>query len=230
LTQVDQSLEIFTGIPLPDGIARSHLARAAIFTNLAEGDSDGQQIAEHVERALDACLTAQRAVNFDGVNAREVFDVYYTVSGLLLQLRELSDHEEYRKQLEELIDATSTVLGEVAAIDLQLRDEGGAMLETAQLLGALAEIEEDEREREELITAQSMMAYQAAVWLENTSDPELNDQVWEEFQLADAKLEGSAGLKPESQDGPEKCPACDLPSLAGAKFCAECGAQLRGGK
>jgi len=230
LSQIDQAMSTFAAIPFPDGIARAHLACAAIFINLAEGEEDSGNKVEDVVRALDACLAAQEALKFDGVNSGEIFDIYYTVSGLLLQLRELSDHEEYRTQLEELIEANSTILGEVAAIDLQLRDEAGSMLATAQLLGALAEIEEDEKEREELLTAQSMVAYQAAVWLETTSDPELKDQVWEEFQQADTKLEVSAGAKPETPDRPGKCPACGNPTLVAAKFCAECGAQLRGGK
>ena len=142
----------------------------------------------------------------------------------------MSDHQEYQKQFEDLIDASSRVLGEVVAIDLQLRDEGYAMLETAQLLGALAAIEEDEGEREELITAQSMVAYQAATWLESTSDPELKDQVWDEFQKASAKLEGRAEAEPKTQDGPGKCPDCGNPNPAAAKYCSKCGKQLRGGK
>ncbi|MGB2964411.1 MAG: zinc ribbon domain-containing protein [Anaerolineales bacterium] len=230
LTQINQAIETFTSIPFPDGIARAHLARAAIFTNLAEGEENGQRKVEDVEQALDACLAAQEALEVEGVHTGEVFDIYSSISVLLLQLRELSDKKEYQKQFEDLIAANSRVLGEIVSVDLELRNEGESMLVTAQLLGALAAIEEEEEERAEILTAQSLVALQAATWLETTSDPDLLDQAWEEFQQASAKLEGSAESVPETQNEPGKCPDCGNPNPAAAKFCSECGAQLQGGK
>jgi len=230
LSQADQAIEAFSGIPFPGGIASAHLARASIFTQLADGEENGLKKAEGVERALDACLTAQGALNGEGVHFGQFFDIYSSVCVLLLQLRGMCDAEEYRRQFDNLIAANSTVLGEIVAEDLQLRAEGGSMLITAKLLGALAEIEEDEGEREEILTAQSMLALQAASWLETASDPDLIDQAREEFQQAWDKLEGSAESVPETPDEPGKCPDCGSTKAPGAKFCAECGSQFRGGR
>ena len=229
LTQIDQAINSFTSIPFPGGIASAHLARAAIFTKLAEGEKDGLKKVESVERALDACLAAQDALDVEEIHTGEAFDIYSSVSVLLLQLRELSDKKEYQKQFEDLISANSRIMGEIVAVELELRDEGESMLVTAQLLGALAEIEDDEEERRELLSAQSLVALQAASWLETTSDPDLIDQVWEEIQKVSAKLERSAESISETQDGSVKCPDCGNPNPEKAKFCSECGSKLKGG-
>ncbi|GAF84866.1 unnamed protein product, partial [marine sediment metagenome] len=198
LSQADQAIETFTGIPFPGGIASAHLARASIYTLMADGEEDQLKKAAGVDRAFTSCLAAQDALNAEGVNTGQIFDIYSSVNVLLLQIREMIDDKEFQEGLDELIAATSTLLGETVAEDIKMRDEGESMLVTAQLLGALAEIEDDEEERRELLSAQSLVALQAASWLETTSDPDLIDQVWEEFQKVSAKLEGSAESIPET--------------------------------
>jgi hypothetical protein len=197
LFQVDQALASFSSIPHPGGIANAHLAMASIYTQLAAGEEDPQQKITIVEQALNACREAQSALDAEGIHSEQVFDIYSSVSALYLVLRGMIDHKEFQEQMDQLITATSTAMGEIVAHEFQTREEGDAILLAAQLLGLMAEMEEDPVEREELLATQGMLALQAGHWIEQTSDLDLIEQAiktyqdaWAELDLLTAKKEG----------------------------------------
>jgi len=108
-----------------------------------------------------------------------------------------------------------------------LRDEGGSMLFTAQMLGALAEIEEDEEEKKDIIRTQSMVALQAGQWLETSSDSGLINQALELSQDAWAKIEPGGTPSPKLKKDHHSCPQCGSDNKPGAKYCSECGTSLK---
>jgi len=227
LSQADQAIESFNSIPFPGGIASAHLARASIYTQLADGEGDQLKKIGGVDRALTSCLAAQDALNTEGVHHGQRFDIYSSVSVLLILLRGMIMDEEFQEQFDQLITANSTLLGKVVAEDIKLRDEGGSMLFTAQMLGALAEIEEDEEEKKDIIRTQSMVALQAGQWLETSSDSGLINQALELSQDAWAKIEPGGTPSPKLKKDHHSCPQCGSDNKPGAKYCSECGTSLK---
>jgi len=227
LNQADLAIDIFSGIPFPGGIASAHLARASIYTLLAQGEEDQLKKVAEVDRAFTSCLAAQDALNTEGVNAGQIFDIYSSVNVLFLQIREMIDDKEFQKGLDELIGATSTLLGETVAEDIKIREEGGSMLFTAQVLGALANLEEDEEEKKDILETQAILAFQASQWLESTSDFTQINKALEVSQEAWSALEPKT---PESDNDHQLCSQCKNENPPGAKFCSDCGAKLKGGK
>jgi len=230
LSQADLAIESFSEIPYPGGIASAHLARASIYTELAGGEEDELKKVAGVDRALTSCLAAQDALNAEGVHNGQLFDIYSSVSVLFLLLRGMINDEEFQKQFDQLIAANSTLLGKVVAEDVKLRDEGDSMLFTAQMLGALAEIEEDQEEKKDILMTQSLLALQAANWLETASDPDLINQALELSQDALAKIELGETPTPKLKKDHHSCPQCGSDNKPGAKFCSECGTKIKGGK
>lgn len=226
LIEADQAIDSFSGIPFPAGIASAHLARASIYTQLIDEEHDELKKAAEVDRALTACLAAQGAVDGEGVHAGQVFDIYSSVSVLLLLLRGTLDNEEFQNQLDDLINKNSLMLGGIVAEDVKLRAEGNSILFGSDLMGLLAELEEDEEEQKDILKTQSMLALQAARWFESSSDPDLLNQAVEKYQDASSRLEE----KPDSTTGIKEdigqCPDCGKSNSPGAKFCNECGAPL----
>jgi len=230
LSQADQAIDSFSDIPFPGGIASAHLARASIYAELAQKEEDPLKKVAGVDRALTSCLASQQALNAEGVNTGQIFDINSSVSVLLLQLREMIDDEEFREGLDQLISATGSLLGETAAEDIKIREEGGSMLFTAQILGALADLEEDEEEKKDILETQAMLALQAGHWLKDSSDPELIAKALEVHQRAQNELDSSVKPNPGSKDEPYTCPQCQHNNQPEAKFCSECGTNLKGGK
>ena len=230
LSQADLAIDSFSSIPFPGGIASAHLARASIYTLMADGEEDQLKKAAGVDRAFTSCLAAQDASNAEGVNTGQIFDIYSSVNVLLLQIREMIDDKEFQEGLDELIAATSTLLGETVAEDIKMRDEGGSMLFTAQMLGALAELEEDEEEKKDILETQAILALQASQWLESTSDSTQLNQALEVSKEAWSDLEPGEDLTSESKIDRHICPQCKYTNPPGAKFCSECGSKLKGGK
>jgi hypothetical protein len=229
LSQADQALEVFSGISHPGGIASALLAQASIYTKLADGEEEPLKKVDIVEQALSACRAAQSALNAEGVNNGQIFDIFSSTSVLLLMLRGMIDHLEYQEQVDELITSTSTALGEIVAQDFQLREEGDSILLTAQILGTLAELEEDQGEREELQALQGLLALQAGHWLEDTSDPDLIEQAVKTYQTAWAELEGEKPPTLDSRENDLICTQCGSTSPSEANFCNQCGASLKEG-
>jgi len=195
--QIDQALASFSNIPYPGGIANAHLAQASIYTQLAAGEADPQTKIANVEQALSACQSAQSALNAEGIHSEQVFDIYSSVSSLYLVLRGMIDNKEFQELIDQLITSTSTALGEITAHEFQIREEGDAILLAAQLMGVMAELEEDQEEREELLVTQGMLALQAGNWIEETSDLDLIEQSIRTFQEAWSEL----GNLPEKKEG-----------------------------
>ena len=137
------------------------------------------------------------------------------------------DDKEFQKGLDELIGATSTLLGETVAEDIKIREEGGSMLFTAQVLGALANLEEDEEEKKDILETQAILAFPASQWLESTSDFTQINKALEVSQEAWSALEPKT---PESDNDHQLCSQCKNENPPGAKFCSDCGAKLKGGK
>lgn len=227
LFQVDQALASFSSIPYPGGIANAHLAQASIYTQLAAGEEDPQIKITIVEQALNACQSAQSALNAEGIHSEQVFDIYSSVSALYLVLRGMIDHKEFRELMDQLITATSTALGEIAAHEFQIREEGDAILLAAQLMGMMAELEEDQEDREELLVTQGMLALQAGNWMEETSDLDLIEQAIKTYQDAWAKLELGETPTPKLKKDHHSCPQCESDNKPGAKYCSECGTSLK---
>jgi hypothetical protein len=223
LSQADQAVAVFRDISHSGGIASAHLIRASIYTRLADGEEDQGNKAERVEQALNACQAAQGALDPEKDHAGKIFDVLSSINLLYLALRETFNHQEYQSLMDQLIAANSTALGQVIAEDLTMREEGDATLLTAQLLGALAKIEEDQDEREELLENAGLLALQAGLWLESASDLELIEEALNTYQNSRTELEGN----PEAD--PQSCPQCGTINPAGAKFCNQCGSPLKEG-
>lgn len=230
LSQADLAIESFSEIPFPGGIASAHLARASIYTELADGEEDELKKVAGVDRALTSCLAAQDALNTEGVHNGQLFDIYSSVSVLFLLMRGMIKDEEFQEQFDQLIAANSTLLGEVVAEDIKLRDEGDSILFTAQMLGAMAEIEEDEEEKKDILRTQSLLALQAGQWLETSSDSGLINQALELCQEAWAKIEPGETPAPELKEDQGNCPQCGSTNAPDAKFCSECGTKLKGGE
>jgi len=227
LSQADQAITAFTDIPFPGGIAEGHLARASIFTLLADGEEDELKKAGWVDRALIACLAAQDTLNTKAVHNGQIFDIFSSVSVLLIRLRGMIDQQEFQDHMDELITANGSLLGELVAADITIQDEGKAMLLTAEMLGALAELEEDPEQQREILETISMLALAAGQWVETASDPELMNQALKLHQQTQDKLGlGGEPIK-EFMDEPLPCPKCKNTNPPGAKFCIECGSQLR---
>lgn len=195
LFQVEQAQASFSSVPYPGGIATAHLAQASIYAQLAAGEEDPQNKINFVEQSLKACRAAQSALDAEGVHSEQVFDIYSSVNALYLVLREIVDHKEFQEELDQLITATSTALGEIVAHEFQIREEGDAILMAAQLMGIMAELEEDQEEREDLLATQGMLALQAGHWMEETSDPDLLERSIKTYQDAWAELEKLAPKK-----------------------------------
>ena len=189
LTQADQAIDVFSGIPHPGGIASAHLARGSIYTQLAEGEENDLKKVANLDLALSSCLAAQDALKADGVNTGQIFDIYSSVSVLLLLMRELIDDQDFIDQLDELIQTNSQLLGQAVAEDVKARAEGNATLYTAQMIGALAELEEDQAEKEDLLAAQGLLAVQASHLLDGAGDTELIDQALKVYQQTWSELE-----------------------------------------
>lgn len=227
LFQVDQALTSFSSIPYPGGIANAHLAQASIYTQLAAREEDPQIKITIVEQALNACQSAQSALNAEGIDSEQVFDIYSSVSVLYLVLRGMIDHKEFRELMDQLITTTSTALGEITAHEFQIREEGDAILLAAQLMGMMAELEEDQEEKKDILETQAMLALQAGHWLKDSSDPELIAKALEIHQRAQNELDSSVKPKPGSKSEPSTCPQCQHNNPPEAKFCSECGTQLK---
>ena len=230
LSQADQAIDSFSDIPFPGGIASAHLARASIYTELAQKEEDPLKKVAGVDRAITSCLTAQEVLKAEGVNAGQIFDIYSSVSILYLQMREMIDDKEFQEGLDQLISAIGSLLGETVAEDIKIQEEGGSMLFTAQLLGALADLEEDEEEKKDILETQAMLALQAGKWLKDSSNPELIAQALEIHQRAQYELESGVKPKQGSKDEPSTCTQCKTVKPPDAKFCSECGTKLKGGK
>ena len=226
LSQADLAIESFSGIPYPAGIASGHLARASIYTQLID-EQDELKTAAGVDRALTACLAAQGAVDGEGVHAGQIFDIYSSVNVLLLMLRGMIENQEFQDQLDGLINANSVLMGEIVAEDVKMRAEGGALLLGADLMGLLAEIEENEGEKKDILKTGSMLALQAARWFVSSSDPDLLNQALEKYQDASSKLEEKSDPKPGGKEGLGHCPNCGKTNSETAKFCDECGSPLK---
>ena len=225
LSYADQVLDTFGSIPFPGGMALAHLAKATIFTDMARMEDDELRRAEAVERALDACLDAQSALEAEGVHAGQAFDIYASVAAVLLQLRSLIDEAAYQEAIDDLIEQNARALGEIVADDIQLREEGSAMLFTAGVLGALADLEDDEQERMEILAAQEGLALQAERWLEPTSDLTLLERAQE--VAAYARTEHDAVESKEPELGSEKnCHQCGFHNPPEKRFCTQCGSPL----
>jgi len=227
LIEADLAIDSFSGIPFPAGIASAHLARASIYTQLIDEEHDELKKAAGVDRALTACLAAQGAVDGEGVHAGQVFDIYSSVSVLLLLLRGMLDNEEFQDQLDGLINKNSLLLGGIVAEDVKLRAEGNSILLGSDLMGLLAELEEDEEEQKDILKTQSMLALQAARWFESSSDPDLLNQAVEKYQSASSRLEEKSDSTTGIKEGIGLCPDCGKSNSPGAKFCNECGAPLK---
>jgi hypothetical protein len=230
LSKADLAIEVFSSIPYPGGTASAHLARASIYTQLADAEEDPLKKAGGVDRALTSCLAAQEALNAEGVQHGQLFDVYSSVSLLLLRLREMIKDDDYQEGLDQLIKANSTLLGEVVAEDIKLRGEGDSLLFTAHMVGALAEIEEDEEQKKDFLITKSFLALQAGHWLETISDPDLIVQALETYQAAWDQIEGENKSSQELRTDPLNCPRCGTMYSPGSIFCSECGASLKEGK
>ncbi len=226
LSFADQAIDTFTSIPFPGGMALAHLAKATIFTDMARMEDDELRKAGAVERALDACLDAQSALEAEGVHAGQAFDIYASVAAVLLQLRPLIDEAAYQEAIDDLIEQNARALGEIVADDVQLREEGSAMLFTAGVLGALADLEDDEQARKEILVAQEGLALQAERWLEPTSDFSLLERAQE--VAARARTEHDAAEKKKQDPGGEKvCAHCGFSNHPDKSFCTQCGNSLK---
>jgi len=180
-----------------------------------------------VDRALTSCLAAQDVLKAEGVNTGQIFDINSSISILYLQMRDMIDDKEFQEGLDQLISATGSLLGETAAEDIKIREEGDAILLAAQLMGMMAELEEDQKEREELLATQGMLALQAGKWLETSSDSKLINQALELSQDAWAKLELGETPTPKLKKDHHSCPQCESDNKPGAKYCSECGTSLK---
>jgi hypothetical protein len=230
LLEADKAIDSFSGIPDPAGIASGHLARASIYTQLIDPEHDEPKRAAEVDRALTACLAAQEAVNAEGITAGQIFDIYSSISVLFLLLRDALDNEEFQDQLDGLINQNSILLGEIVAEDVKLRSEGGSLLLGSDLMGLLAELDEDEEEQKELRKTQSMLALQAARWFVSSSDPDLMTSALEKYQSASSKLEEKSAPTSEVNEGTGQCPECGKSNSPAAKFCDQCGTSLTANK
>ena len=197
LSQADQAIDVFSGIPHPGGIASAHLARGSIYVQLAEGEEKDLKKVANLELALATCQTAQDALKAEGVDTGQIFDIYSSISVLLLLMRDMIDDLEFQDQLDETIRANSQLLGQAVAEDVKARAEGNATLFTAQMIGALAELEEDQEEIMDLQATQGLLAVQAGHLLEGAGDIELIDQAlkvhrdaWKELDELTEKKEG----------------------------------------
>jgi hypothetical protein len=230
LSQAGEAVETFGAIPFPGGVAMAHLARATILAQMAKEEDEEANRADLVDAALTACLEAQVALEAGGVHAAQAFDIYSSVGGVLLQLRSLIDDDGFHEVLDPLIEANGAVIGRIVAEDVKLRDEGASMLLTAQLLGALAGIEEDPGEREKTRTAQGMLALQAAAWLETTSDLDLLERAHTVYRKAWHELEANGEGLPGNKGETQICRQCGQRNPANANFCLQCGTQLQGAR
>ena len=222
LSYADQVLDTFGSIPFPGGMALAHLAKATIFTDMARMEDDELRKAEAVEHALDACLDAQSTLEAEGVHAGQAFDIYASVAAVLLQLRLLIDEAAYQEAIDDLIEQNARVLGEIVADDIQLREEGSAILFTAGVLGALADLEDDEQERMEILAAQEELALQAGRWLEPTSDFSLLECAQEVAARARREHDAAEKKKPDP-DGEKVCVHCGFSNHQDKRFCTQCG-------
>ena len=195
LSQADQAIEVFSSIPHPGGIASTQLARGSIYIQLAEGEKDDLKKIANLDLALAACLTAQEALNAEGVNTGQIFDIYSSISVLLLMMRDLIDDQEFQDQLDELIQANSQLLGEAVAEDIKARAEGNATLYSAQMIGVLADLEEDQAEKEDLQAIQGLLAVQASHLLDGAGDNELIDQARKVYRQAWSDIEETSSKK-----------------------------------
>lgn len=221
LLDVDQAIEAFSSIPFPGGIANAHLAQASIYTQLAEFEQEAEKKAARVDQAFTACLAAQDVLENEGVDYRQIFDVYSLVNLLLLRIRELIQETEFQEHLEDLIQANGSMIGEIIAENIQMRDEGGSMLLAAQMLELMAELEDDSSEKEEILETAGMLALQAGRWLDGTGDDIQIERALEMSQRTRVALDKGINQK--------ICSQCGSDNPTHAKFCNQCGSPLEEG-
>ncbi len=221
LLDIDLAIEAFSNIPFPGGIANAHLAQAFIYTQLAEFEQEAEKKAAYVDQAFTACLAAQDVMENEGVDYRQIFDVYSLVNLLLLRLRELIPEPAFQEHLAVLIQANGSMMGEIIAENIQMRDEGGSMLFAAQMLELMAELEDDSSEKEEILETVGMLALQAGSWLEGTGDDIQVEQALETSLRSRVALDKGINQK--------KCSQCGSDNPLNAKFCNQCSLPLEVG-
>jgi len=160
LTSYDQAKVIFQAENQPWLSAWVDLKKAALHCELAEG-------ANYMGRGVQA-HTAMELINKTLIAIPDLpadldlaAKLYITMIETLFRIRTLFDRPDQMQALDELIRGVAENLGESMALDLSLRAEANDLKFTAEILKALADLEEDPQSKEEMLETSRGLSRQA---------------------------------------------------------------------
>jgi hypothetical protein len=227
LEHVDETLRAYEGQAPAWRVAQIRLLKAAVLVEMARREGDPEERASQVGGAIDHCHLATNGLRESSETRHLVLaDWHLPVVAILLQLRDLVD-EEAQQALDGMIESYSEILGESLTSDLQQQKAGRDFLFSAYVLAALADLEDDPRNRLETMKSQMAGALEAAETLRHSSDLEL---AHEAYALVAETSAGLANLTAVGQDRDRRlaCSACGTESSPGKRFCTRCGVRLEG--
>lgn len=156
--------------------AWTDIRKASLHCELAQIENNTGR-AVQIHAAMELLRKVMDSMETVPPSADMAAKLYNGMIDTLFRIRSFFDEEEQLEAINAFIQGLAENLGEAMAVDLSLRAEANDLKFTAGILEALADLEEDPREKEEILKNSQELSQQAA---ENLLLSGTREMAWEE--------------------------------------------------
>ena len=214
--------EAYAEDAFPWGAAEAEMAQAYAHAALAELES-GDAREAHGRQAVDACERALGHIqSADSGRLSTAAAVYGACAEVLLQLATLQGRDrQVFSPPQDLVTALSEGMAEALWWDTIYAEEGEDLADMAEIVEAVADLEDDGQGKALAAEALYDLADEASDALRQTGDVELATQMVDLARKAQGMIAAARGSQAE-----KACPRCGASNSADKAFCTACGAPL----
>ena len=156
--------------------AWTDIRKASLYCELAQVENNKGRVVQ-IQSAMEQIKKVIDSMETHPPTADMTAKLYNGMIDTLFRILSFFDEEEQLDAINAFIKGMAENMGEAMAIDLSLRAEANDLKFTAGILEALADLEEDPKEKEEMLKTSQELSQQAA---ENLFLSGTREMAWEE--------------------------------------------------